>query len=383
MKQLIALSLCLVAFSIASAQEAVYRTSPVEVDFESVDNPTLIAIVSPANLEEKTRGFTPVKGRQLQLSGKITDADGIDEVMINSFPVFVTGDGSFSTMFSLQKGNNDILVEVTDSKGNQTEKLYQVRSEDEETTTPLAGGDELSGQGKYYALLIGIEEYDDPAITDLDNPVRDAEKLARILVENYTFEQENVTVIKNATRADIVDALDVMSRNITPNDNLLLFYAGHGYYQEETEVGYWIPSDGRSFEVSTANWFRNSTLTEQIGTINSKHTLLIADACFSGSIFKTRKAFMDASLAVNKMYEVPSRKAMTSGTLTEVPDRSEFLIYLTRRLESNTEKYLRSEHLFMSMQDAVINNTDIIPQFGTIQKVGDEGGDFIFIRKDR
>ncbi len=115
--------------------------------------------------------------------------------------------------------------------------------------------------------------------------------------------------------------------------------------------------------------------------INSKHTLLITDACFGGSIFKTRAAFLDAPLAVNKLYELPSRKAMTSGTLTEVPDQSAFLKYMIDRLDKNGEKYLSSEQLFSSFRIAVINNSNVIPQYGEIRDVGDEGGDFIFILK--
>ena len=67
--------------------------------------------------------------------------------------------------------------------------------------------------------------------------------------------------------------------------------------------------------------------------------------------------------------------------LTEVPDKSAFLKYLVKRLETNTEAYLPSSELFSSFRRAVINNSDNIPQYGTIQKAGDEGGDFIFIRK--
>jgi len=72
---------------------------------------------------------------------------------------------------------------------------------------------------------------------------------------------------------------------------------------------------------------------------------------------------------------------MTSGTLTEVPDRSAFVKYLLERLNDNTEKYLTSEQLFSSFRMAVINNSDVVPQYGEIYNVGDEGGDFVFIRK--
>ena len=166
---------------------------------------------------------------------------------------------------------------------------------------------------------------------------------------------------------------------MTPNDNLLIFYAGHGWWDQDANNGYWLPSDAR--RDSKIDWFRNSSLVDYLQEIKSKHTLLIADACFGGAIFKTRKAFTDAPKAIEKLYELPSRKAMTSGTLTEVPDRSAFINFLVERLENNTEKYLSSEQLFSSFRIAVINNSDVIPQYGEIRNVGDQGGDFIFIKK--
>jgi len=116
--------------------------------------------------------------------------------------------------------------------------------------------------------------------------------------------------------------------------------------------------------------------------ISAAHTLLISDACFGGSILKTRAAFNDAGLAINMLYDLKSRKAMTSGTLTEVPDQSAFLKYMVDRLITNTFKYLPSEQLFSSFRIAVINNSSVVPQFGVIQDVGDEGGDFIFILRE-
>jgi hypothetical protein len=231
--------------------------------------------------------------------------------------------------------------------------------------------------GKYYALIIGISNYNDPLITELDKPIKDAETFYNTLTARYTFEKDNVKFLKNATMAQIVDALDYYAKTVKPVDNFLIFYAGHGVWNATSEIGYWLPSDAR--KNSTLNWFRNSALRDYLREINSKHTLLITDACFGGSIFKTRSAFMDATLAVNKLYELPSRKAMTSGTLTEVPDQSAFLKYMIERLDQNSEKYLSSEQLFSSFRIAVINNSNVIPQFGEIKDVGDQGGDFIFI----
>ena len=74
---------------------------------------------------------------------------------------------------------------------------------------------------------------------------------------------------------------------------------------------------------------------------------------------------------------------MTSGTLTEVPDKSVFIEYLIKRLEDNDSKYSTSQEMFVSMRTAVINNspTGQVPQFGEIRETGDEGGDFIFVRR--
>ncbi|OFY61384.1 MAG: hypothetical protein A2X04_15570 [Bacteroidetes bacterium GWF2_41_9] len=235
------------------------------------------------------------------------------------------------------------------------------------------------GAGKYYALIIGINDYADPDINSLDFCIRDAESFYNAVTSFYTFEKENIKFLKNATMSDIVTSLDYFAQVVKPTDSFLIFYAGHGVWNKTSETGFWLPSDAR--KNSTLNWVRNSALRDFLREVNSRHTLLITDACFAGSIFKTRAAFSDANLAVNKLYELPSRKAMTSGTLTEVPDQSAFLKYMIERLNVNKEKYLSSEQLFSSFRIAVINNSNVIPQYGEIKDVGDQGGDFIFIRK--
>ncbi|NDK18537.1 MAG: hypothetical protein GW912_05940, partial [Zetaproteobacteria bacterium] len=56
--------------------------------------------------------------------------------------------------------------------------------------------------------------------------------------------------------------------------------------------------------------------------------------------------------------------------------------YLLDRLENNKEAFLAASQLFSQLEDPVGNNSPTTPQFGIIQNVGDEGGDFIFIRKN-
>jgi len=230
--------------------------------------------------------------------------------------------------------------------------------------------------GKYYALIIAIDDYHH--INKLSQPINDATRLQQVLTSSYNFKPENVFFLKNPTRSEIIDKMDDLVTIIKESDNLLMFYAGHGYWDAARETGYWLPVNAKT--TSTANWLRNTTIQEYLGDIKSKHTLLIADACFGGGIFKTRKAFYDAPSAINQIYELTSRKAITSGMLNEVPDKSVFIEYLIKRLEQNDQKYTSSLQLFTSFRIAVMNNSDNVPQYGTIQKTGDEGGDFIFIK---
>jgi hypothetical protein len=231
----------------------------------------------------------------------------------------------------------------------------------------------------YYALVIAVQEYDHPKINDLDHPIKDASRFIEVIESDYNFKKENVQFLKNPTKADIIGTLHKMRTQVTPEDNLLIYYAGHGHYDEEMETGYWFPKDANPD--NPVDWLPNTDLTNYLNVLKTKHTLLIADACFSGGIFKSRAAFNNV-MAIEKLYKLTSRKALTSGTLAEVPDKSVFIEYLIKRLDQNTKKYLPSEQLYSSMKEAVMNNSDNVPQYGTIQNVGDEGGDFIFIRND-
>ncbi len=244
----------------------------------------------------------------------------------------------------------------------------------------MAAAPNIMGESdKFYALIIGVSSYPDPMIPNLDDhPTHDAEKLSSLLSEQYMFEEEDVTLLVNPNRVDILKSFDLLSRNITPNDNLLIFFAGHGYYDEDANLGYWLPSDAESD--FTANWIYNDVLVANLKRIHSKHTLLISDACFSGSIFQTR-SMNKVPLAYQKKYDLPSRKAITSGVLEAVPNESIFFRYLADRLSSNPEQYMSAGELFQNLEFPVSNNSPNSPQYGTIQNVDDEGGDFIFIRR--
>ena len=338
--------------------------------------PPEIFITSP----EVTRGLKVVQSSDvLHVAGIAKDPSGIFSVVVNGIQAVVDKTGSFTVDVPMAIGDNPLLVVATDNSMNKAQYRFSI-SRNNVAASTVAAVTETASQGKFYALLIGVQDYQDQSIRSLEGPVGDATSLMQALSSNYTFNNETITLLKNPTRAQFFAALDDISGKVKPEDNLLIFYAGHGYYDETHLQGYWYPADAVRTRRDT--WISNADLIDYITAIKSKHTLLISDACFSGSIFKTRSIEM-ATKDVQELYKLPSRKAMTSGAMKEVPDKSVFMQYLVKRLTENTDKFLPSEQLFASFKAAVINNSPNgqVPQFGEIREAGDEGGDFIFIKK--
>jgi hypothetical protein len=273
---------------------------------------------------------------------------------------------------------NELAVARRESNVLPTQSTMQARSE----TDKDKGGNTVKPNGKFYALLIGNSNYLNNEL-DLSQPHKDVIKLEEVLTSHYLFEKKDVIRLENADRETIFRQLYQLRSVITKSDNLLIFYAGHGYWDEKVEQGYWWPTDARPDNPS--NWLSNSDLREQLRGLNTAHTLLISDACFSGGIFKARGGgdeIRNASAEIQLLYRMPSRRAMTSGTMSTVPDNSVFFKYLVKYLTENDTKFLPSSELFTQVRKSVLNNSLTVPQDGVIMGTGDEGGDFIFIKKD-
>lgn len=380
---------------------------------EVVDNnPPVIELISPANIplvgKEATRGRPYAQssigmddkrlrslatGEELattdeftMVKAKVTDESGIYDVTVNGISAELAKDGVFQVKVPLEIGRNEIVIRAVDLRQNSIEKKFFVLRKSPSGKVAKGDTEELDlvfdspkTAPRYFALIMGANDYANDAITDLDNPIQDATKLYNVLVNRYTFDPSNVIFLKNPTREQMINAMDWLTRKVTKYDNLLVFYAGHGFWDKETDFGYWIPTDSKSN--STANWLANSQIKDYVAAIKSKHTLVIADACFGGSIFRSRKAFEEGSQSVKKAFDAPSRKAMTSGNLTEVPDRSVFLEQLVDKLNNNTKSYVTAEELFASIRNVVLSSSPVTPMYGDIKDAGDQGGDFIFVLK--
>jgi hypothetical protein len=337
-------------------------------------NDTIAPVISMISPQVRINESFITNSQKLTIIGKVTDNISIKSLLINSKEIIPNSSGIFSNELMLKEGANNISIIASDLNMNIAENKIIVEYIPEDQSTEA-----IEVKGNYYALLIAVSEYKNPDLFNLDNPIKDAEALRNVITTRYTFKEDNITFLKNPGMEDILGAFDQISRRLTKDDNLLIFYAGHGWWDKDAGIGFWLPSDAD--KVNRTHWIRNSTVQDFMKEIKVKHALLVTDACFSGSIFVARSINFNTSLAIKKLYEMPSRKAMTSGSLTEVPDQSIFVKYFIDRLIHNEEKTLSAEQLFSSFRIAVINNSDVLPQYGVIKNVGDEGGEFIFIHK--
>jgi hypothetical protein len=298
------------------------------------------------------------------------------------------GSGNFSAEIPLKPGENEIVVTATDVHGNPARENFTIKRDSTlaSGSAPGPAPTPPTVDGAYYALIIAVQNYQHPSVNPLDFPVSDARKVKQTLTEHYTFEPGNVTLLENPDRDKIIYSLDQLSGKLRAEDHLLIFYAGHGHWDERREQGYWLPSDAQ--RDMRSKWISNSDLRDAVRGISAHHILLISDACFSGGLLVTREAFAKAPPVVEEMLKLKSRTAMTSGALTTVPDRSVFVKYMLDSLENNPEPYLLAHDLFSRIRTPVINNSPKqsdggrpTPRYGTIAETDDRAGDFVFIRR--
>jgi ketosteroid isomerase-like protein len=246
--------------------------------------------------------------------------------------------------------------------------------------------------GSYYALIIGIDNYQDP-VPKLKTAVNDATALAKLLREQYGFKEIKLLLDANANRTQILLAINDYKR-LPADSNVLIYYAGHGSKDPKTQRAYWLPVDAQ--RDSDVNWIGASTITDEISGLQSQHVLVIADSCYSGGLTRDSGSGLTVSLFDRKIYlrrmqESPSRTLMASGRDEPVADRgkddhSVFAYSLLESLRIIPEDQFTAGDLFHKyIQQAVAGGigSNQVPQYGIIQNSGHEFGDFVFARSGK
>lgn len=238
--------------------------------------------------------------------------------------------------------------------------------------------------GQYYALVIGNNAYQ--SIARLETAESDATVIGAILRERYGFQ---TNLLLNATRQQIVSALNAYRRELDSESNLLIYYAGHGVFDREVGRAYWLPVDASQHDNS--NWISADDITSNIKGIPAKHVIIVSDSCYSGALKRGIGAVVSEPASreryLQKMMDGKSRTLMASGGNEPVADgmgkgnHSVFASALMRGLtQMEKERFTAAELYREFVEESVAGSVNQTPEYNPLLNSGHESGDFVFVR---
>ena len=358
-----------------------------------------IQIVDP--LVVLTRGIRVEQGRipvtidvsrQSRLSGRVTAPAGLRSLTVNGHQAVTDEQGMFMVSLSGMKSSPrglpiDLLaVDVQNKQGSM--KLIAMTPDG----VARAGEEEViatTGFGQYHALVIGNDHY--RQWVPLNTAVADATAVSSLLKDRYGFQ---VTLLKDATRKDILKALNELRKTLTERDQLLIYYAGHGFLEPSIDRGYWIPIEGDLQDNS--EWIEFPAITDLLQLIPAKQVLVVADSCFAGKLTRSALGHVGPEAADQSrqslLQELGNRKirtALTSGGAKPVLDdggagHSVFATAFLKVLTDNVTA-LETERLYWAVRSHVVQTAERlkfeqVPTYAPIHMAGHEGlGDFVFV----
>lgn len=208
-----------------------------------------------------------------------------------------------------------------------------------------------------FILAIGIDKYEHPTYPRLNNARGDAERFIKILQQRYGYKLVCAPLYdEDATRKNIFDTLHGVFNSVGPEDNLIIYYAGHGNIDPRTKKGYWVPIDGNT----PSSVLYNYEIVELIKEIEARHILLISDSCFAGTFFEVDRSG-GGPLAHEELDALNSRWVFTSTGLNTVLDGPQgkgtlFNRMLCDFLAKNEQPTVSAEDIFQAVIKAVKQN---------------------------
>lgn len=370
--------------------------APIGPTIETI-GPTIEIIEPPLAV---TRGIPSVTLRapiaELEIIGRVTAPENLMTFRVNDSPASIGQDGLFQVKMPVKEAETPVSVVAVDKSGHRAAVDFMLipaaqkeRAQKAEASLAATPSPTVEVEfGDYYALVIGNNQYLN--LPDLSTAANDATAVAQLLKDKYGFKIE---VLLNADRYSILSALNKYRETLTENDNLLIYYAGHGELDATNQRGHWLPVDAEAD--STANWISNVAITDILNVMSAKHILVIADSCYSGAMTRSSLARLPAGMSnqarvkwFKAMAKTRTRAVLTSGGVEPVLDagggeHSVFAQAFLQVLRDNDE-ILEGWRLYRAVREevkraALAFRVDQEPQYAPIQYAGHEAGEFLFL----
>jgi hypothetical protein len=390
---LVVVALCAISSATGFAQNVSTRTNDFEVDFSDPSRLVTSTIpvinwVYPAaettyaqdnkyKIKFEVASGTPIKNITISIKEGMNAASRGTQTFqpdpsMNMNP-------SVEKSLTLLPGENvlEIIAENADGVKTVSYKTVHVGS------TGIADAAKLDRTD--YALVFATDQYDN--WPDLVNPVFDARTVAEELRKTYGFKVE---MIENATQTEILTKLrEYIEKKYKPLDQLFIFFAGHGNYDQTFGEGYLVPREALIKDDAKTSYLSYNRLRSVVNNIPCEHIFLSMDVCFGGTFDQTLASsrgmddeYKEKSAAefITQKLTYKTRKFLTSGGKQYVSDgipgkHSPFARALIEALRS---KGGRDGILTLSEITPFVEKLKITPRAG---EFGDNapGSDFVFV----
>lgn len=342
--------------------------------------------VPPTRGLVKTAPHPVVAARRIV--GRVIAPAGLVSLTFGGRPVAPNEAGVFVLESGVRNGDEAASIVAVDALGRRSDLALRLagparRAESGQYSDATVRMD----LGRFHALVIGNDAYRAPGLPRLRTARSDAQAVASLLTERYGF---SVRTLLDATRYDILTALNEMRRELGEDDHFLLYYAGHGDLDRINMRGHWLPVDAE--RDSTANWISNVAITDLLNAMRVRHLLVVADSCYSGALTRSaiqplgpQRASPEYANWVAEMLERRSRLALTSGGLQPVMDAGggEHSVFARAFLEVLIENdgLLESRDLYELVAARVAYaasgyDFEQVPEYAPIRHAGHEAGAF-------
>lgn len=347
-----------------------------------------IEIISPA----PKRGAAAIEEKSFALVARYTGPGRAARAIVDGDLVTVDGNGQFRRDIADTGGKLSIPIRVL-STDFATLATFDLKLREAADEPVIAAG------ARKIALVIANQNYSgSDAFPALKTPIADAESVAKVLKDRFGFATDISTggktlnlFLKDAGKAQIQQVLYDLRQRLTPEDQLIVYYAGHG--ENDKDLGaYWVPADGQPKADFT--WIAAEEITRELKRMNAGSILVISDSCYAGGLSRGAATEQPAIEAreryLAKASRLKSRQLMASGGEEPVEDgggggHSVFANALIKALETMPDKTFTASELFeQKVKPAVISAASAVtegqtPGFNRIAKAGDEpGSEFVF-----
>ncbi|MGB0749948.1 MAG: caspase family protein [Magnetospiraceae bacterium] len=348
-----------------------------------------IRLLSPKPTRDGTGPTEPI----LEIKGRVEWPAKVGVVLVNNIEAdYFLATGEFGHEVALAPGLNRIEIVARTQDGQMHQRSIELVYQGDAAA--------LAGSGNRYAVIIANQNYTPASgVASLQTPLADAAALAEILETKYGFQTRVTLPSGEAMSLRLYDqpgslvelVLEDLSLIAGEDDMVLVYYAGHGTYEQVTASAYWVPVDARAGRYST--FISADDITKAVQRLQARNVLVISDSCYSGALTRGDAAAdpipeIGRRKMLMRLAKGRSRILITSGGNEPVSDlggdgHSVFARALLTGLSEYDAPAFAARELFERyIWQRVLGGSDQEPQYRVIPNSGHEEGDVVFARID-